>query len=260
MKNLPLPLVALPACVKSWDGQNFHYLGDKYARSLAEVSGVLPLVIPSLGEELIDVGDLVARIDGLLMTGSPSNVHPSHYGEKASPEAEPFDPHRDATSLKLIREALRTGLPLLCICRGFQELNVALGGTLYPRVHEVDGRLDHRRPQSDDLDVQYGPNHSLRLVQGSAFATLFGTDTIEVNSLHWQAVKDLAPGLVAEGLAPDGTIEAVRVADAKGFALGVQWHPEYKAKENPISVKLFEAFGDAVREHAARRAKTSRAA
>ncbi len=256
-KASPLPLVGVPACVRDVDGQPFHTVGDKYVRALAISSGVAPLMIPSLGEDLVDLRRLVQGLDGLMMTGSPSNVHPTHYGQVETPEAEPFDPARDATSLALIRLALEEGLPLLVICRGFQELNVALGGTLHARVHEIEGRMDHRRPQHPELDVQYGPRHPVKLRAGGPIAALAeaaGTEgDLMVNSLHWQALDRVAERLVVEAEAEDGTPEAVSVKGAKAFALGVQWHPEYKAWENPFSRQLFEAFGAASRARASGR-------
>lgn len=252
MTNTTLPLVGLPACVRTLDDAPFHVVGDKYARAVAVCAKALPLVIPSLGKQL-DIESLVASLDGLLMTGSPSNVHPSHYDQAPTPEAEPFDPERDATSLPLIEAALDQGVPMLAICRGFQELNVQLGGSLFPRVHELPGRMDHRRPKDPDPDVQYGANHRVTFDAGSRAAEIFGKLEMDINSLHWQALDRVADRLVVEGRADDGTIEAVRVKDAKAFAIGVQWHPEYKAWENPNSVRLFEAFGDAVRARAALR-------
>lgn len=240
----PLPLVLLPACSKGFDGMPFHAVGDKYVRAVAEAAEAQPLLLPNLAE-LIDPRPLLDQVDGLLMTGSPSNVHPRHYCRPdLIEESAPHDEARDAVTLGLILAALEREIPLLCICRGFQELNVALGGSLYPRLHEVPGRMDHRSPGTGDMAIDYAPRHSLAL--SGWFRELFGHERIQVNSLHHQGIETLAPGLVAEGLAPDGTIEAVRVAEAAGFAAGVQWHPEYRVLENPQSVALFAAFGRAV--------------
>ncbi len=244
------PLIGVPACIKELDSQQFHTVGDKYVRALAVSAEALPVMIPSL-EMLVHSPDLIDRLDGLMLTGSPSNVHPSRYNQDPTSKHEPFDEWRDATVFPLIREALDRGLPLLAICRGFQELNVALGGSLHARVHELPDRMDHRRPQHPDLDVQYGVKHSIALKEGGAIAALAGCSELEINSLHWQAIDRLADGLVAEAHAPDGTIEAVRVKNATSFALGVQWHPEYKSWENPFSRRLFAAFGDAARARAA---------
>ena len=253
------PLIGLPACSKQIGDQTYHTIGDKYVRAVAEAAEAVPLAFPALAE-LSDTPAILDGLDGIVLTGSPSNVHPDRYGVAPSPEAEPYDEARDATTLPLIRAAIAQGLPLLAICRGFQELNVALGGTLHARVHELPGRMDHRRPQHEDLDVQYGPRHSVRFLAGGAFEALAGSSEIEINSLHWQAIDRPAPGLVVEGSASDGTIEAVRVADAKAFALGVQWHPEYKALENDFSTKLFRAFGAAARLRAGARRQAAQAA
>jgi putative glutamine amidotransferase len=233
--------------------QPFHVVGDKYVQAVARAAEAEPYLIPALGESL-DIAALVRRLDGLMLTGSPSNVHPSRYETPATPEHAPHDPARDETTLPLIHEALGQGLPLLAICRGMQELNVALGGNLHARVHELPERMDHRRPQHDELDVQYGPRHSVSLVPGGAFEALAGSSEITVNSLHWQAIDRVADGLKVEGLAADGTIEAVSVKAARAFALGVQWHPEYRPFDNPFSVKLFAAFGRAARKRAQDRA------
>ncbi len=249
-----LPLIGVPADVKGIEGKPFHAVGDKYVRAVVDASHGLPFVIPAFGG-LYDLPGLVHRLDGLMLTGSPSNVHPEHYGQEPTPEAEPHDPERDETTLPLIREALTQGLPLLAICRGMQELNVALGGTLHHRVHELPERDDHRRPDHEDPDVQYGPRHSIALTPGGAFERLADSTELTVNSLHWQAIDRVAAGLRVEATAADGTIEAVSVTDARGFALGVQWHPEYKVLENPFGVKLFGAFGDAARQRAEARAR-----
>ncbi|MEM7225077.1 MAG: gamma-glutamyl-gamma-aminobutyrate hydrolase family protein [Pseudomonadota bacterium] len=244
-----IPLIGVPADVKEIDNKPFHAVGDKYLRAVIQATGGLPLVIPAFGA-LYDLPALVARLDGVLLTGSPSNVHPNRYGKAPTPAAEPYDPERDETTLPLIHETLSQAVPMLAICRGMQELNVALGGTLDPRVHEQPNRMDHRQPKHDDPDVQYGPRHDLELAADGELRKLAGQDQVAINSLHWQAVDSLAPRLVVEGRAPDGTVEAVRVTDAKNFALGVQWHPEYKVLENSFSMAIFGAFGAAARERA----------
>ena len=246
------PLIGLPSCVREIQDAPFHTVGDKYVRAVAVSAKALPVTIPSLGD-VLDIEALVASLDGLLLTGSPSNVHPSLYGKPASAEAEPYDRERDSTSLPLIRAALEQGVPMLAICRGFQELNVVLGGSLHARVHELPGRMDHRRPQDPDPDVQYGPKHKVIFEAGSQIAEIFGCRELQVNSLHWQALDRVADSLEVEGRADDGTIEVVRVKDAKAFAIGVQWHPEYKSWESPASTRLFEAFGAATRVKAATR-------
>ncbi|MDF2096048.1 gamma-glutamyl-gamma-aminobutyrate hydrolase family protein [Aquibaculum arenosum] len=248
------PLIGLPACVRSLDGQSFHTIGDKYVRAVALAADAVPVMLPSLGE-LLDIPAALEGLDGVLLTGSPSNVHPSHFGQEATPEHAPHDEARDATTLPLIEATLAAGLPLFAICRGMQELNVALGGTLHPRVHELSGRLDHRRPQHDDMDVQYGKRHSIALTPGGLLHAVAGAEMAEVNSLHWQAVDRLAPRLSVNATAPDDTIEAVEVRDAKGFALGVQWHPEYKVMDDPLSVAIFQRFAAEARAYGERKGR-----
>lgn len=245
----PPPLIALPACRLDKEGQSFHTIGDKYVRAVAEAAGCLPMMLPSLAG-LIDPAEVVRRVDGLVLTGSPSNVHPERYGVAEHEKAAPFDTWRDSVTLPLIEAALAEGLPLLAICRGMQELNVALGGTLHARVHEIEGRADHRRPESEDLDMQYSPRHCVSVTKGGLLEEIVGAREIEVNSLHWQAVDTPAPGLRIEARAEDGTVEAVSLPAARGFLLGVQWHPEYRATENPVSMKLFQAFAEAARKRA----------
>lgn len=242
------PMIGIPVCVRELDEQPFHVVGDKYVAAVADAAGGLPVLLPALGNQW-NFKDLTARLDGLLITGSPSNVAVHHYGGEPDRPDSPQDPARDATTLPLIRAALEADLPLFCICRGFQELNVALGGTLHTQVHNVVGRTDHRSP-SGPFDSRYGPRHTVKLTRNGVFAQILGKEEIEVNSLHWQGIDRLAEGLTVEGLAPDGTIEAVRAAAAHNFALGVQWHPEFRAAENPVSLALFQAFGKAAQAHA----------
>ncbi len=253
------PLIGVPACSKQLDGHGFHAVGDKYARAVAVAADGLPMLIPAM-PELVDIGDLVGRLDGLMLTGSPSNVHPEAYGRPADGKAEPHDRERDGITLPLIRSAIERGLPLLAICRGMQELNVALGGSLHPRIHEVAGRLDHRRPQHQSIDVQYGPRHSVSLASDGMLARLLDRSEIDVNSLHGQGIDRLAPALKVEATAPDGTVEAVSLPGAESFLLGVQWHPEYKVERDAISSRLFAAFGTAARARAEARRRAPEAA
>ena len=246
------PLVGLPADCKSLDGRPVHTLGDKYARAVAQAAGAVPVVLPALGADL-DLAALLDSLDGVVLTGSVSNVHPSRYGAGASDAAEPYDLARDDLTFPLIEAVLAAGVPLFAICRGMQELNVALGGTLHARLHEQPGRLDHRAPASDDPDVRYGAAHALQVREGGLLHGLLEVTEVQVNSIHGQGIDRLADGLAVEGEAPDGTIEAVSVPGAHGFALGVQWHPEYRATDNSVSVTLFRAFGDAAAERAASR-------
>ncbi|MEQ8354444.1 MAG: gamma-glutamyl-gamma-aminobutyrate hydrolase family protein [Kiloniellaceae bacterium] len=239
------PLVGITADFRTYGNAPYHVVGDKYARAVWEAAACTPIIIPAMAESQ-EVDDLLDSLDGLVFTGSPSNVHPARYGQAPHEKAEPYDEARDAMAFPLIDAALEKGLPTLFICRGFQEVNAALGGTLHARVHEVEGRLDHRMPKHDDPDVRYGPRHAMSFTPDGHFAKIAGATEIEVNSLHGQGIDRPAPGLEVEGLAPDGTPEAISIKGAKGFALGVQWHPEYKATQNDFSTKLFRAFSEAV--------------
>jgi putative glutamine amidotransferase len=227
----------------------FHMVGEKYARAVLDAAGAAPLLIPSLADEL-GFDELLQRLDGLLFTGSPSNVEPHLYAGAPSAPGTLHDPARDATTLPLIRKAVRAGVPVFGICRGFQEMNVAFGGTLHQKLHEVPGYLDHRDDGSQPLEVQYGPAHDVTLEPGGVLRSLAASDRIEVNSLHNQGIDRLGAELAVEARAPDGVIEAFRVRDAQRFALAVQWHPEWKVMSNPFSRALFAAFGQASRERA----------
>jgi len=237
-------IVGIPACARAIKGQIQHITPARYGAALLDVAGCVPVLIPPIGAAALA---LLGRLDGLLLDGSPSNIAPWRYGvaEDLTPAAH--DPARDATVLPLILAALARGLPVFAICRGIQELNVALGGTLSQKVQDLPGRRDHRALE-ESVEAQYAPRHSVRL--SGQLAALIGADEIAVNSVHQQAIDQPAPGLLVEALAPDGTIEGVRVAAAPGFALGVQWHPEWRAGENPASRRLFEAFGAACRSFA----------
>jgi putative glutamine amidotransferase len=227
----------------------FHMVGEKYARAVLDAAGAAPLLIPSLADEL-GFDELLQRLDGLLFTGSPSNVEPHLYEGTPSAPGTLHDPARDATTLPLIRKAVRAGVPVFGICRGFQEMNVAFGGTLHQRLHEVPGHLDHRDDETQPLEVQYGPAHDVTLEPGGVLRALALSDRIQVNSLHNQGIDRLGAELAVEARAPDGVIEAFRVRDAQRFALAVQWHPEWKVMSNPFSRALFAAFGQASRERA----------
>ena len=240
------PVVLIPADVKVIGEHPFHVAGQKYLLAVAQGANALPLVLPALSEQL-DLEALLNMADGLLLTGAVSNVHPSHFGEEVHNPELPLDPARDALTLKLIKAAIKAKVPLLAICRGFQELNVAYGGSLHQAVQEVAGMADHREPKNQSIEQQYAPTHSVTLVKNGYLADLLKTDQIMVNSLHGQGVNKLGQGLVAEAYAPDGLIESIRVADAETFALGVQWHPEWLVLENPAYLSIFSAFGDACR-------------
>ncbi len=240
-------MVGIPACAREVNGMPRHDTPARYAAAVLGGAGAVPIMIPPLGNAMLAVLD---RLDGLLIPGSPSNVHPNNYAGGDSQTPDLHDPARDATTLPLIRAAIARGLPVLAICRGIQELNVALGGTLHQQVHELDGRLDHRSG-SGTLEQRYGPKHPITL--SGELARIVGADAIMVNSLHGQAIDRPAPGLVVEALAEDGTIEAVRVTlgpgRAGGFACGLQWHPEWGYADNAASLAIFRAFGAACRAY-----------
>ncbi|PAU62700.1 gamma-glutamyl-gamma-aminobutyrate hydrolase family protein [Pseudomonas indica] len=247
-----LPLIGVTACTKQIGLHPYHIAGDKYLRAIAVAAGGLPLIVPALAE-LIDQPTLLASLDGLLFTGSPSNVEPHHYQGPASEPGTHHDPSRDRTTLPLIRAAVEAGLPIFGICRGFQEMNVAFGGSLHQKVHEVGPFMDHREPEGESLEIQYAPSHTLHVQPGGVLAGLGLPSEIHVNSIHGQGVERLAPGLRIEALAPDGLIEAFSIEGAKSFALGVQWHPEWQVRDNPHYLALFQAFGEACRERAGQR-------
>jgi putative glutamine amidotransferase len=238
------PLVIIPCDHRMVGAHPFHMVGEKYILAAALGAGTTPLLLPVLASPL-DIGAIIALADGILLTGSPSNVAPHHYGGTAPRATTLLDERRDATALALIRAALEAGVPMLAICRGFQELNVALGGTLHQHLEEVPGRADHRSDSEAPVDVQYGPAHTVHVIAGSPLAAITGEDPFIVNSLHSQGIDRLAPGLAAAAHAEDGTIEAVSVTGAKKFALGVQWHPEWKYWESPVSRAILAAFGSA---------------
>ena len=241
------PLIGIPADRRVVGHHPFHMVGEKYARAVIDAAGAAPVLIPALAEEL-GFAELLERLDGLLFTGSPSNVEPRHYDGPPSAPGTLHDPARDATTLPLIRKAVESGVPVLGICRGFQEMNVAFGGTLHQRLHEVPGHLDHRDDETQPLEVQYGPAHDVTLEPGGLLRSLSDSDRIRVNSLHNQGIDRLGGPLAVEARAPDGVIEAFRVRDAKSFALAVQWHPEWQVMANPFARALFAAFGRAAIE------------
>ncbi len=242
------PLVGISCCRKQFGvyGMPNHAASDTYVRAADQVVKAVPVLIPANGEAA-DIPVLLERLDGIMLTGSRSNVQPELYGGPPHAEGTPEDEARDAVTLPLIRAAIAAGVPLLAICRGLQELNVALGGSLHQRLQDVPGRFDHSTPLQPLPRLRIAKAHAVRVVAGSFLHQLAGAGEIAVNSLHNQGIDALAPGLVAEGTAPDGTIEAVRVAAAPGFAFGVQWHPEYDFETDALSRRIFSAFGAAVR-------------
>jgi putative glutamine amidotransferase len=227
----------------------FHAVGEKYIRAVLDAAEALPMLVPALADEL-GMDDLIRRVDGILFTGSPSNVEPHHYSGSPSDPGTLHDPARDATTIPLIRKAVSSGIPVLGICRGFQEINVAFGGTLHQKVHEVQGKLDHRDDATLPLEAQYGPAHEVLLESGGLLRTLASSDRIQVNSLHSQGIDRLGSGLAVEARAPDGLVEAFRVEDARRYAVAVQWHPEWKVMDSQFSRALFAAFGAACRQYA----------
>ena len=250
----PKPVVLVPACNRMLGDHAFHVAGKKYIDAV-RLAGCQPLIVPTaLVDELDALLDLA---DGVLLTGSPSNVHPRHFAEDVHDPSLPLDADRDAWTLPLIPRAIERGIPLFAICRGFQEANVALGGSLYQAVQEVPDRHDHRGAKEAAAEVQYGPAHDVLVQPGgvlaSVLADLPNAPRIRVNSVHGQGVNRLAKGLRIEALAPDGLVEAFSVAEARGFNLSVQWHPEWQAATNPVSTRLFKAFGAACETYRDRR-------
>jgi putative glutamine amidotransferase len=242
------PIVLIPACTKQIGAHPYHVAQQKYLEAVVRGADCVPLILPALGEEL-NWETVLEFADGVMLTGSPSNVHPDYFGQSVLDPSLPLDPARDATTLPFIRKALQRGIPLLAVCRGTQEVNVALGGTLHQAVHEVAGFMDHREDKTAPVDVQYAPIHNINIVPGGRIATILnGAVKMMVNSVHGQGIDKLAPGLQVEATADDGLIEAYSVASAPGFTLAMQWHPEWKILDNPDSMKLFGAFGDACRE------------
>jgi putative glutamine amidotransferase len=239
------PLIGIPADRRILGPHPFHCVGEKYIAAVADAAEAIPLLVPALGER--DLDQLLETLDGILLTGSPSNVEPHRYAGPASDPDTVHDPHRDSTTLPLIPHAIERGVPLFAVCRGFQEMNVAFGGTLWQKVQQVPGMGDHREDKEQPLDVQYGPVHEVELVPGGLLHGWAGRDRVMVNSLHSQGVQTLGDGLEIEARAPDGLIEAFRVRSAPGFALAVQWHPEWQVMKNPFSRAMFAAFGDAAR-------------
>jgi len=223
----------------------FHAVGEKYINAVRDGAGALPVLLPVLQDPL-SLEEILDTVDGIFLTGSPSNVSPSLYGGPKPRENVLQDPRRDATSIPLIRRVIDLGKPFFAVCRGFQEMNVAFGGSLHQHLEEVPGRFDHREDKNAALEIQYAPAHKIELVEGGMLRRIAGDRSVKVNSLHGQGVDRLGDGLTAEAWASDGTIEAIRPTEAKTFALGVQWHPEWKYWEDRFSTALLQAFGQAL--------------
>ncbi|MGB4811277.1 MAG: gamma-glutamyl-gamma-aminobutyrate hydrolase family protein [Methylophilaceae bacterium] len=238
------PVVLLPADVKQLGDYPFHAVGQKYILAVADAAEATPLLIPAIADAL-DIDDLIALADGIVLTGSVSNLHPSHFGQTVLDPALPLDPARDALTLKLIHAAIENSVPLLAICRGFQELNVAYGGSLHQAVHTVTGLNDHREDKDAIMEAQYATAHAVHLTQDGKLAYIVKSDKMLVNSLHGQGIDKLGLDLTIEATSPDGLIEAISVNHAQTFALGVQWHPEWLVMDNPQYLAIFRAFGAA---------------
>ena len=229
-----------------------HAGGTMNSEAVADVSGCMPLLIPS-DPRFLSVEELLETFDGFLLTGGRPNVHPNEYGESATEAHGAFDRARDAITLPLVRACVERGQPFLGICRGFQEVNVAMGGTLYPEIRDLPGRMNHRMPPDGTLEEKFAMRHTVSLTEGGVFHQLFGAPEVMPNSLHGQGIKTPGARIVIDGTAPDSTPEAIYVKDAPGFTLAVQWHPEWDAANDPVSRPLFTAFGDAVRDWASGR-------
>lgn len=246
------PVVLIPADVKQLGEHPFHAVGQKYILAVAEAAGAIPLLVPAINNYL-DMTTLLEMADGVLITGSVSNLHPSHFGQDVHDTSLPLDPARDALTLNLIKACIEAGKPLLAICRGFQELNVVYGGSLHQVVHELTGLNDHREDKVASLDAQYAPAHAVKLRANGQLAKIVGATEMLVNSIHGQGIDRLGAGLTAEAHAPDGLVEAISVDAASAFALGVQWHPEWKVMENLQYLAIFKAFGEACKAAMLRR-------
>jgi len=246
--NMSKPIIGISTCFEKQGAHNYHQTGHKYITAISDVFNGFPLLIPSLGNKL-DRQKLFEIVDGLLFTGSYSNIEPHNYGGKPSDSGTKHDSNRDKTILPLIPEAIDAGIPILAICRGFQEMNVAYGGSLHQKVHEVNGMTDHREDSSKDLNGQYDIAHKVKIAPHGILDQISDEKEPMVNSVHWQGVDQLGNGLKVEGTAPDGLVEAFSVYDSHSFALSVQWHPEWKVMEDLFYKSIFKKFGDACLKH-----------
>jgi putative glutamine amidotransferase len=249
------PLVGVIGNAHRIEGRfDVQVVGERNLRAVAEVAGALPLMFAGC-PEITDVAALLDVVDGIVLTGARANVHPTRFNIAPDTKHEPYDIPRDEVALALAEACVIRGIPLLGICRGLQEMNVAFGGSLHPEIREIPGRMNHRMPRlangeiHPDPKVIFADRHEVSLAPDGAFAKILGCDKIKVNSLHGQGILEPGKRVVIEGIAEDGTIEAIRIADAPGFALGVQWHAEYDPQRNPINRKLFQAFGAALAAH-----------
>ena len=234
---------------------NHHLINDQYethaggrmnSEAVRDICDAVPLIVPS-DPALVDIEDLMRVCDGFLFTGGRPNVHPEEYGEEYTEAHGAIDRNRDRLVLPLIRSCVERGQPILAICRGFQELNVAMGGSLYPEIRDLPGRMNHRMPPDGTLEEKFELRHDVTFTEGGVFHRIMGKTVVRTNTLHGQGIKEKGPRIVIDGHAPDGTPEAIYVEDAPGLTLGVQWHPEYRAACDPVSRPLFETFGNALR-------------
>jgi putative glutamine amidotransferase len=241
------PIVGITCCSSLNGIHHQQVVGDKYIRALMAGSDVIPVLIPSFGEAMLEI---LPHLDGIYLTGSYSNMEPHHFGGTELGVDMPRDPNRDTTNLTLLKKAVELKIPVLGICRGFQEMNVALGGTLHQQVFELDNMTEHREDKSVSMDEQYSLSHDLNLAETGILSTLMNGELVQkVNSLHGQGVDKLADSLKVEGTAPDGLIEAFSLADSASYYLGLQWHPEWKIAENPFYTEIFKSFGAACRKY-----------
>lgn len=247
-----VPIVGVSACRRTFEVFPGHWVTEQYMEAVVETAGCGTIIVPAManrGFSAAVVGSILDRLDGLLLTGSPSNVVPDYYG--AAPfDGDLNDPDRDATVLPIVRGAVERGIPVLAICRGIQELNVAMGGTLHQKLHAVNGRIDHRSDKTRPKTGRVDPRHDISVLPGTLLHDITGETRFRVNSLHAQGIDRLAPGARVNATADDSTIEAIDFPDSAGFALGVQWHPEWTHRSDPVSTSLFASFGNAVREAA----------
>jgi putative glutamine amidotransferase len=246
------PIVIVPACTRDFGEHPYHAAQYKYVDAVVLGADCAPMILPALGDAL-DLETVLDACDGIMLTGSASNVNPSYYSEEVLDPSLPQDRARDETTLPLIRAAVARGIPIIAICRGFQEMNVALGGSLHQAVQLVEGKFDHREDPELSLDEQYGDAHRVLLTEGGMLYQIVGCAEMRVNSLHGQGVNELAPGMTVEAVADDGLVEAFSVSGAPGFTLALQWHPEWRITQNPNSMKMFGAFGDACRAYQKKR-------
>ncbi|MBV9331823.1 MAG: gamma-glutamyl-gamma-aminobutyrate hydrolase family protein [Alphaproteobacteria bacterium] len=253
---MPVPIVGIPCDYRDFEDQPFHAVAAEYVDAVCDAAGAMPLLIP-VTDRPLDPLAVTRTLDGILFTGSESNIAPWRYGGAEAREGVPGDPRRDAAALGLLIAAIGEELPVLCICRGFEELNVAFGGTLHQHVHELEGRMDHRADETLPRDAQYAPAHKVEVAPGCLLGRIAGRHAFDVNSLHGQGVDRLAPRLHPDAIASDGLIEAVSMPDARGFVLGLQWHPEWRWREDAVSRAIWEAFGAAVRERVQKRSASS---